>query len=242
MPNPRDYQEDLAYIHHAGFTQFITNACPGLLQILKSARIEKGLLVDLACGSGIWACAAQRAGFDVLGIDPSPAMIRLARGIAPRAQFRRGSLYHAKLPRCCAITCIGEGFTYFNPAKPNPTLFQLFRRLAAALAPGGILIFDLIVTGTPPLDKRNWSAGRDWAVLYDTREFPSSQLLVREMTTFRKLGARYRRGHEAHHVRIFRPAEVARALRHARFTFRTVRKFGKMKLYPRRLAFICKKP
>src|SRR5690349_21024793 len=127
MPRLRDYQTDLAYIHHAGFTQFITEACPGLLQILKRARISQGLLVDLACGSGIWARAAHRAGFRVLGIDAAPAMIQLARRIAPGVQFHRAWLYHARLPRCSAITCIGEGFTYFAPGKPNPTLAQLFR-------------------------------------------------------------------------------------------------------------------
>jgi hypothetical protein len=61
------------------------------------------------------------------------------------------------------------------------------------------------------------------------------------MTTFRKIGGGYRRGHEIHHVRIFQRNEVARAVRQAGFRFRTVCHYGKMKLYPRRLAFICRK-
>jgi SAM-dependent methyltransferase len=241
MRRSRDYQEDLAYIHHIGFGQFAAKASPGLLQILKRAPITRGMLVDLGCGSGIWASRAQQAGFDVVGIDASPSMVQLAQRLAPRAEFHCGSLYDWKLPRCQVITAIGESLTYFTPGKPALALAPLFRRLAAALVPGGLLIFDLILTGTPALDKRSWQAGHDWAILTDTRELPSSRRLIRNMTTFRKIDGLYRRGHEIHHVRIFQRDQVARALRLAGFSFRTAPHYGKMKLYPRRLAFICRK-
>jgi SAM-dependent methyltransferase len=236
-----NYSADLAYIHHAGFTQFASDACPGLLQILKRSRITGGVLVDLGCGSGIWARVAQAAGFEVLGIDASPAMIKIAKRVAPAVKFHCASLYQARLPRCRAITAIGEGFTYFIPGQRNLTLAQLFRRWSNVLLPGGVLIFDLIVTGTPSLDKRSWHSGQDWAVLTDTREFPSSRRLVRTMITFRKADARYRRGQETHHVRVFAADEVVGALRGAGFIVRTVRQYGKLKMYPRRLGFVCRK-
>lgn len=241
MPRSNDYQEDLAYIHHAGFTEFVTQACPGLRHILKRAGINEGVLIDLGCGSGIWAGEAQRAGFEVMGIDASPAMIRIAERVAPAAQFHCASLHEASLPRCHVITAIGEGFTYFTPGHATLSLARLFRRLSNALLPGGMLIFDLIITGTPRLDKRSWQAGKDWAILTDTREFRSARCLVRSMTTFRKAGAGYRRGHETHHVRVFAQGQVVEALREAGFSVRTVGRYGNMKLYPRRLGFICRK-
>jgi len=73
------YGADLAYIHDAGFGDFARKSAPGLLAILRQAGIRGGLVVDLGCGSGIWAAELTRRGYDVLGIDISRAMIRLAR-------------------------------------------------------------------------------------------------------------------------------------------------------------------
>ena len=88
MRHTSSYQEDLAYIHHVGFSDFAANAAPHLLRILRRSGIKRGKLIDLACGSGIWARAAQRAGFTLLGVDSSPAMIRLARRVAPHLSIR----------------------------------------------------------------------------------------------------------------------------------------------------------
>jgi ribosomal protein L11 methylase PrmA len=49
------YQLDLAYIHDQGFGGFAKNASPGLLKLLRERGIHSGLVVDLGCGSGIWA-------------------------------------------------------------------------------------------------------------------------------------------------------------------------------------------
>src|SRR5437899_7175737 len=89
----RPFQEDVAYIHHNGFGGFATNAAPGLLRLLKAEGAKKGLLVDLACGSGIWARRAQQAGYEVLGIDASSAMIGMAQKVARGSQFRCASLH-----------------------------------------------------------------------------------------------------------------------------------------------------
>ncbi|PLZ05962.1 class I SAM-dependent methyltransferase [Fischerella thermalis WC542] len=61
-------QEDLGYIHDVGFGAFSSESAPGLLEILHQKGINKGLVVDLGCGSGIWAKALTQAGYDVLGV------------------------------------------------------------------------------------------------------------------------------------------------------------------------------
>ncbi len=250
---PAIYQEDVAYIHHVGFGRFATEAAPGLIRIIEQARITKGVLVDLGCGSGIWARVAQRGGFKVLGVDASPAMIGLARKLAPKAEFQCGSLHNVTLPKCDTITAIGEGFNYLESPQSKiqnlrskigpPNLTKLFHRLASALCPGGLLIFDVIITGRPRLDKRTWVVGRDWAILTDTREFPKRRRLVRVLTTFRKLRGRnaYRRGHEQHEVHVFQTKAIERELRAAGFTFHKLGRYGKMSLLPRRIAFVCRK-
>jgi SAM-dependent methyltransferase len=104
------YQEDVAYIHHVGYGDFASKAAPEWLSILKREGIRKGTIVDLGCGSGIWARAAEQAGFHVTGLDSSPAMIRLARTVAPCSEFRCVSLDEASLPQCDVITANGEVF------------------------------------------------------------------------------------------------------------------------------------
>src|SRR5262245_42108156 len=111
MSQVRFYGTDLAYIHHVGFAGFARAAAPGLLRILRRHRVH-GTVVDLGCGSGVWAGALSDAGYDVVGIDLSPAMVRLARRTAPKALFRRGSLFGAAIPRCGAVTAIGECLNY----------------------------------------------------------------------------------------------------------------------------------
>src|SRR2546426_7956737 len=119
------YNSDLAYIHDAGFGDFAKNSAPGLLQILHNSGLASGLVVDLGCGSGIWAAELSRAGYDVLGIDISQAMIDIARKRVPRGEFRTGSLLRAKLPRCDAVTALGECFNYLF--DESNTLAQISR-------------------------------------------------------------------------------------------------------------------
>ncbi len=85
------YKDDLAYIHDVGFGDFAKNAAPELLAVLRQRGLTGGLVVDLGCGSGLWAEELTAAGYDVLGVDISPAMIEIARRRAPRARFEVGS-------------------------------------------------------------------------------------------------------------------------------------------------------
>jgi len=115
------YQDDLAYIHDVGFGDYARNSAPGLLEILREAQITTGLVVDLGCGSGIWARELSNDGYDVFGIDISPAMIEIARKRVPEADFRVESLLRAKLPECDAVTSLGECLNYlFDKSNNDP--------------------------------------------------------------------------------------------------------------------------
>src|SRR5438132_2099798 len=139
------YQDDLAFIHDAGYGDFAREAAPGLLDIFAGCGIRDGLVVDLGCGSGLWAEQLIKRGYEVLGIDISDAMIRLARQRAPQAEFRGSSLFQADIPTCRAVTSLGECISYlFDTTTDNRKLKQLFRRVYAALAPGGVFVFDVM--------------------------------------------------------------------------------------------------
>lgn len=71
----RLYAEDLAHIHDAGFSDFARRAAPAILELLSAAGVHTGLIVELRCGGGVLARALRRAGYDVLGVDVSAALI-----------------------------------------------------------------------------------------------------------------------------------------------------------------------
>jgi SAM-dependent methyltransferase len=106
------YEADLAFIHDRGFGAFAQESAPELLRILRRHQVRSGLVVDLGCGSGIWAAELIAAGYDALGVDLSPAMIRLARKRAPQSRFVIASIYDVPLPSCRAVTATSECLNY----------------------------------------------------------------------------------------------------------------------------------
>lgn len=239
----RCYGADLAYIHDVGFGDFAREAAPGILEILAASEIHDGLIVDLGCGSGIWAERLLAEGYGVLGIDASSAMIALARRSAPGARFRVASLHDTPIPNCSAVTALGEAIGYLPPSLPEPRSYApLFRRIAKALSARGLFIFDVILKDPGErLAYRGWTSGDDWAVLVDVEEDTVQPLLRRDITTFRKIGDRYRRSQERHWVQIDRRETILHELSDAGFSATTMRRYGSRRLLDRRLAFCARK-
>src|SRR5918993_1577749 len=122
------YREDLAYIHDVGHADFALESAPGILEILDQSRIPEGLVVDLGCGSGLWAQELVDAGYRVLGIDISEAMVEISRRRVPEAEFRVGSLFDADITPCVAVTAISEVLNYLFDEEAGG-LAPLFRRV-----------------------------------------------------------------------------------------------------------------
>jgi len=145
------YGTDLAYIHDAVFSDYGRKAAPGLLRILRRSGINGGQVTDLGCGSGRWVRELNRNGYAALGVDQSPAFIRLARRMAPHSRFVCASLLKVTLPACDAVTSIGECLNYsFDRKAGKRELAQLFARIHDALRPGGAFIFDVAEPGRIP--------------------------------------------------------------------------------------------
>jgi len=243
----KNYSLDLAYVHDVGFGGFAKSAAPGLLAILRACGVTTGRVVDLACGSGIWARALAGAGYDAWGVDLSASMIAIARRKAPRARFERRSLFTFEFPRCHAVTCIGEGLNYlFDRRNVARERVRLFSRIHDALHPGSVFIFDVAELGRvgqvrgAGSRKAHWH-GRDFCILTDVEEDPARELLTRKITTFRRVGRLYRRSFETHRLRLYRASALARELRETGFTVRFLRAYGVAPLLPGRVGFLARK-
>jgi len=238
------YGEDLAYIHDVGFGGYALGAAPGILEILARGGIREGLVVDLGCGSGLWAKELTDAGYNVLGVDVSEAMVGISRSRVPEAEFRVASLFEADIPSCNAVTAIGEVLNYlFDSANDGDrALVRLFDRIHAALTPGGVFVFDVAEPGqvTRATPTRTFSEGGNWVVLVEKEE--DRETLTRRIVTFRKAGECYRRTDEVHRLRLYGAVDIADKLRRAGFRDRVARGYGRYRLPKAHAAFVARKP
>jgi len=237
------YQEDLAYIHEVGFGDFAADAASGILRRFRLCGVRTGLVVDLGSGSGTWAKALIRSGYEVLGVDASTAMIRLARKRVPAAKFMRRSLHDIALPPCAAVTAIGESLNYISYAGEEAGLGKLFGRIFAALHPRGVFIFDVAEPSLALSEHgtRSFAEGRDWAVLVEKRADASRRLFMRRIVGFRRLGTMYRRSEELHQLRLYDRAEIVSLLEQTGFRARVLRGYGGQPMLPGRVGFLAVK-
>lgn len=234
------YAEDLSHVHHHGYGAFARGAAPGVIQALRAAGIHGGLIIDLGCGSGILAGELLAAGYSVLGVDVSPAMLDLARPNAPGAQFRLASLHTVDLPPCTAIVALGEAISYGLPLLSD--VQTLFRRCFEALRPGGLFAFDVVIRNqTNPMSYTACSEGIDWRVETTVEEEPERSLLTRRIKTYRRIGTQQRSSEEVHLVRTFERNLVEERLRVAGFSVKVADSYGSQTLPPQRLCFFASK-
>jgi SAM-dependent methyltransferase len=210
------YGADQALLHHAAFGRLATWAGDHLVDLLHQAGLRGGTVVDLGCGSGILARVVSARGYDVFGVDISPDMIELARKEAPDAEFRCGSVLDAAMPTAVAVTATGEVLNYAADRRTGYTaLRDLADRVAAALVPGGLFLFDLSTPGGNGLDpvRRQWHDRDEWTLYLEARENPTEHILDRRITIFRRTGPdTYRRTDERHVLRLFEPDAVVAEL------------------------------
>ena len=239
------YDRDLAYIHDTGFTGFARKAAPGLLRMLRENGSAGGLVVDAGCGSGVWARELTDRGYQVLGIDISGYMIRLARKQAPAAKFRIGSFLSAELPPCDAVTAIGECVNYaFDRRSGKKALAEFFRRVHGALRPGGVFIFDVVEPGViaDSTPQRRFLEGPDWAILLEVREDRRRKTLTRHIVSFRRMGKLYRRSEETHRLHLYPGSELLAELSRSGFEARLLGGYGRFRFPRAHVGFLARKP
>jgi SAM-dependent methyltransferase len=233
------YADDLAYVHHAGFSDYAARAAPELARLLarrapfSSGRRGRSLVVEFGCGGGTTAAYLAGHGFRVHGVDPSPAMLRLARQTAPGARFSAGSLASTPIPRCGAILALGEVVNYVTAGRGgvrmhDRRLFRFFARAARALEPGGLLIFDFMESARGRTYEALSRSGDDWALMASARV--EGRLLTRHITTVRSVGRKLRVAQETHRVRLYGRRAITAALRQVGFRVTMRRSIGRVRV------------
>lgn len=243
MAHTVPYDSDLAFIHDSGFGDFARSSAPGLLNLLVGSRITNGTIVDLGCGSGIWARELANSGYRVVGVDISPAMIDIARRRVPEAEFHVTSFLDFRLPACQAVTALNEVFNYlFDEGNSLRSLRRLFTEVFNVLTPKGLFVFDVSEPRRWKGPKQGFREGEGWTCLVYYEHNPDKQQLTRHIVTFRKTGNTYRRQEETHRQRLYRGTTLAGILRDVGFRVRLVRSYGAYRLPDHAVGIVARKP
>jgi SAM-dependent methyltransferase len=242
------YAADLAAVHDAGFSGYARAMAPELVRLLRLHRIRSGPIVEFGCGGGALAACLVRAGYEVEGVDISPAQIRIARRRAPGARFRVGSLARSPIPPCRAVVAIGEVISYLDPlARPSAAAVErhdaavraFFARVAQRLPRGGLLVFDFVERAEGRTYARRRISGPGWRLVLRATVDDAHTCLTRTMTIARIAGGRERTSREVHHVRLGSRAAMRAALREAGFAVRFTRRLGSVELIRGNVLAVC---
>lgn len=116
---------------------------------------------DLACGTGATALALARKGIQVVGVDLSPIMCRLARGKARRLRVPlrviQADMRSFRLPQ--PVDLVLCEFDALNHIPRKSDLARVAGAAARALRPGGYFYFDV---NNRLAFQTLWSAGTWW--------------------------------------------------------------------------------
>ena len=101
-------------------------------------------LLDIACGTGVLSCGLSEAGWKVIAIDRSEAMLSIAQKRAKESSlfidFRINDIREFQLENpVSAALCFGD---VINHLLTLDDVKQLFKCVKAALKSGGLFVFD----------------------------------------------------------------------------------------------------
>ncbi len=237
------YNSDLSYIHHHGYSDVAINAAKVILELIET-KTKPCKIVDLGCGSGTTARILSEAGHEVLGVDYSEHMVELARKNVPMATFETGSLFDYQIPDCDVVSAIGEPLNYlFDDNNNLDRIGALFTSIYQHLSSKGYFVFDLLTPGT--LDQENpvkkIIEQEDWTLFLQIEEDTLSNILTREITIFRKHGARYIKSKEVHRQCLYDRNKIQRLLQNTGFKVRETKHYGQLELRPGHFAYLCQK-
>ena len=212
--------EDVGYERRADYLE----------KLFKKSRIPVHTVLDLACGTGSITALLMERGYEMIAADASPDMLAAARektegkpGIAP--VYLCQSMPELDLYGTVdAAVCCLDSLNYLTSPKEVQRTFQ---RLHLFIAPGGLLVFDVLSpSGLQELDGQVFLDEREdvycvWRADFEKR----SRICTYGMDIFtRREDGAWDRGVEEHRERAYEVEELRAWLMEAGFTH--VRTYG----------------
>ena len=191
-------------------------------QLFAREDIRPQLVLDLACGTGSLTRLLAKRGYDMIGADASPEMLMQAMqntmDCSPRPLLINQRMEELDLyGNVDACLCCLDSVNYVTKPKD---LQEAFRRVYAALRPGGLFVFDI---NTPyklrGLDGQVFLDETEDAYCVWRTEFSEKRRLCHYgIDLFQRSGDVWLRSQEEHLEYAYTPEELTQWLREAGFS------------------------
>jgi SAM-dependent methyltransferase len=208
----KDYEAEAGFVHEV---------------LARFAQGPAARTLELACGTGRHALVLERLGHEVVGVDYSESMLRVAlaraAGAGARTTFRHGDLRALDVPGgpFDAAVCLFDAIGY---VATNEGLDAAFRGIHRHVRPGGLLVFEFwhaaaMLRGYDPVRVRTFRDGPTEIVrISETTLDVERQLAHVSYTVFEQgAGGTYGSFRETQTNRYFLVQEMARWLETAGF-------------------------
>ncbi|MFH1086313.1 MAG: class I SAM-dependent methyltransferase [Chloroflexota bacterium] len=211
------YEQYAAVYDRSGQLAFSHRMAPYLERLLKRHPVAGREMVELACGTGTVAIALARAGWRVLAVDASAAMLAQAQAKLGEDPLDIGwsqqDMRRLRVPAPVhLVTCLYDSMNYM---LSDEDLLTVFASVRAALRPGGLFLFDMnTVFAMRALwnDETYFTDGDDLAVVFKSRYDERAQRTTVRVTCFQRVDALYRKIAEEHTEQAYPPEHVATLL------------------------------
>lgn len=199
--------------------------CARLVGILKEFGLTNGLVLDLGCGTGTLTELLSEAGYEMIGVDNSEAMLNIA--LEKRNRSGQDILYLLQDMRefelygtVRAIISVCDSINYLLTQEDITATFRLVNNY---LDPGGILIFDFNtdykyreIIGDSTIAENREECSFIWENYYHEEEGINEY----DLTVFvRKEGNDFHRFRENHYQRGYTLTQIIACLRAAGLEF-----------------------
>jgi 2-polyprenyl-3-methyl-5-hydroxy-6-metoxy-1,4-benzoquinol methylase len=145
LANPRDdtatrtrvYAQlsDAAYDTEAGNRRRTARA---YLKFMRRAGAGAGVLVDVGCATGVFACEAQASGWQVTGVEPSAWALSQARACGPGVNWITATLEESEFAPASV-----DAVTMWDVLEHLPRPIAALSHVRAWLKPGGRLFLNV---------------------------------------------------------------------------------------------------
>lgn len=192
--------------------------------LLRKSGVTAETVLDLACGTGSLSVLLAQMGYRVLGVDCSEEMLTVASEKASELELAQPPFWvcqkmqRLRLPEPVdAAVCCLDSVNYVTKPKD---LQEAFRRVYAALRPGGLFVFDI---NTPyklrGLDGQVFLDETEDAYCVWRTEFSEKRRLCHYgIDLFQRSGDVWLRSQEEHLEYAYTPEELTQWLREAGFS------------------------
>ncbi len=134
-------------------------------QFIRNTLKAKGLILDLACGTGRHSISLSKEGYSMVGLDSSPNLLRIAKNRWSHAQLVKGDMrcLPFKPQAFSAAVSMDTSFGYLPSEQDD---MQSLSGLQKILSQEGVLIIDVFNRERLILKYRaNWLTHLKWVFL-----------------------------------------------------------------------------